>query len=60
MTSLFYDSSLWFRCAKVLVKPEEDCQVLVFVNPVWDSEYEDDKILEPGNCFSGTFNTLLN
>ena len=40
--------------------PEEYCQVLGFANPVLDSDYEGNDILEPKRSYSGVFNTFVN
>ena len=45
-------SQLRFYYANLLGMPEEDHQVLGFVNPVLDSGDEDDNILEPQRSFS--------
>ena len=39
---------------------QEDRQVLGLVNPVLDSDYEDDDTLETERRFSGIFNTFGN
>ena len=49
-----------FYYAKLLDTPEEDRQVLGFVNPVVDSNDEDDDIFEPERSFSSVFNTFVN
>ena len=54
-SSLFDDSRLRFHYAKLLDTPEEDCQVLGFVNPVVvNSDDENDNIFEPERSFSGS------
>ena len=60
MISLFYYNQLQFYCAKLLDTSEEDHQVSEFVNPVVDSDDEDDYIFEPERRFSGVFNTFVN
>ena len=40
--------------------PEEYSQVLGFANPVLDSDYEGNDILEPKRSYSGVFNTFVN
>ena len=39
---------------------EEDRQVLGFVNPIVDSDDEDEGIFQPEKSFSGVFNFLVN
>ena len=54
-SSLFDDSRLRFYYAELLDTPEEDCQVLGFVNPVVvNSDDENDNIFEPERSFSGS------
>ena len=44
---------------KFLDTPEEDCQVLGFVNPVVESDDEDDDIFEPERNYSDVFTTFV-
>ena len=60
MISLFYYSQLRFYHEKLLDTPGKDRQVLGFVNPVVDSDDEDDDIFEPERRFSGAFNSFAN
>ena len=56
----FFYSQLQFFYGKLLDTPDEDHQVLGFVNPVVDPDDEDDNIFEPERRFSSAFNSFLN
>ena len=60
MISLLHYSQFRFYYAKLLETTEEDREVLGFINPVVDSDDEDDDIFEPEISFSGNFNTFVN
>lgn len=47
-------------CKASLHAGGRDLQVLGFINPVLESGYEDDGILEPQRSFSGVFETFVN
>ena len=49
-----------FYYTKLLDTSKEDCQLLEFINPVVDSDDEDDDIFEPERSFSGVFNAFVN
>ena len=59
LISSFYYRQLRFYYAKLLDMPEEDRQVLRFVDPVLDSNDEDGNIFEPERSFSCVFNTFV-
>ena len=60
MISFSYYSQLQFYYATLLDSPEEDHQVLGFINSVVDPDDEDDDIFEPERSFSGVLNTFVN
>ena len=49
-----------FYYTKLLDTSKEDCQLLEFINPVVDSDDEDDDIFEPERSFPGVFNAFVN
>ena len=60
MISLFCYTQLRFYYTKLLDTTEQDHQVLGFINPVVDSDDEDDNMFEPERGFSGVFNSFVN